>query len=76
MAGVLGTLGVVSRFLEARRQGETRPISQVTQVTVVGAVIEDGIPSLRGGVTLCVWRERRGERKREREGEREREESN
>ena len=46
VAGVLGTRRIVCSLLKARGEGESRPLNQVTQVTVVGAIVEDSIPSL------------------------------
>ena len=54
MAGVLGTHAIVRCLLKAGRQREARPVNQVMQVTVVGTIVKNGIPSLRSGVTLAT----------------------
>ena len=64
MTGELGTHGIIRCLLEAGGEGKAGPVNQVTQVTVVGTGVKNGIPGLRSRVTLhamkvcmcdCVW---------------------
>lgn len=53
VTGILCALGIACRLCKPVRGGvKPRPINQVVEVAVVGAIVKNGIPDLRGGVTL------------------------